>query len=117
MIDAQMIDRIGWTLLHSTWQLTLIAGAAAALNRTLFRRSAELKYGGGCVALLAMVAATLATFAMQSATTAATPVLNPGRQSAEKDNLQQGLGLPHREPSAPFPIETDASRRGDHVCI
>jgi beta-lactamase regulating signal transducer with metallopeptidase domain len=66
MFDAQLIDRIGWTLIHSVWQLALIACFASVCGRVLFRDSARLRYSAGCTALLAMVAVSVTTFLIVS---------------------------------------------------
>ena len=55
MLDAQLVDRIGWTLIHSVWQIVLLAYVVAFCNRFLFRHSANLRYSVGCLALVAMV--------------------------------------------------------------
>ena len=62
MFDAPLVDRIGWTLVHSVWQIILVAYLVACCNRFLFRTSANGRYAAGCFALLAMVLAPLATF-------------------------------------------------------
>jgi beta-lactamase regulating signal transducer with metallopeptidase domain len=58
-----MADRIGWMLLHSVWQLTLIAIACAIVLRLLPVRASNARYVVGWLALLAMVIAPALTFA------------------------------------------------------
>jgi hypothetical protein len=55
MIDARLIDDMGWTLIHSVWQLTLLAVLFGFCDRVLFRRSANWRYAIGCASLLAMM--------------------------------------------------------------
>ncbi len=50
-----MIEFIGIALLHSLWQMTLLAAFYAGLNRVLNRDAAGLRYGLGCVTLVAMI--------------------------------------------------------------
>ncbi|MGV3608049.1 MAG: M56 family metallopeptidase [Planctomycetaceae bacterium] len=39
------VERLGWVLLHSLWQFTLVTLLAAAVVRTLRRKSSALRYG------------------------------------------------------------------------
>ncbi|MDR1841980.1 MAG: hypothetical protein LBQ86_08705 [Holophagales bacterium] len=56
-------QRLGWTLLHSLWQGALIFVLAAILLRILRKKSPQTKYLVACVALGAMVALALGTYA------------------------------------------------------
>ena len=56
MLDLALAERIGWTLVHSVWQVALVAAAFAVAAFVLRRRSANVRYVLGCVALAAMVA-------------------------------------------------------------
>ncbi len=62
MIDSSIVERIGWMLLHSVWQIALVAILFAVINSLMKRRSANARYLTGCVALLAMVALPVMTF-------------------------------------------------------
>ena len=53
--------RLGWMLLHSIWQLALVAAAVAAVFY-LGRLSARVRYGIACLGMTAMVACPVATF-------------------------------------------------------
>src|SRR5271157_3130656 len=55
-------DRIGWMLVHSLWQFTLVALAAIILRRALQRCSAATRYGALLTAMIIMVAAPVATW-------------------------------------------------------
>jgi beta-lactamase regulating signal transducer with metallopeptidase domain len=55
---------LGWALLHSLWQLTLVAGLLASVNALLRRRSAQARYLSATGALLLMVLLPVATFQM-----------------------------------------------------
>lgn len=50
---------LGWFLVHSLWQAILIAAVTALLLISLRRRSANLRYIVGCIALMLMLAAPL----------------------------------------------------------
>jgi ankyrin repeat protein/beta-lactamase regulating signal transducer with metallopeptidase domain len=62
MLNAQLVDRIGWTLIHSVWQIILLAYVVAVCNRCLFGKSANSRYLVGCIALSAMIVLPTATF-------------------------------------------------------
>ena len=59
-VNSQLAEAIGWAVLHSLWQGAL---AASLLGTVLLSvRSARVRYGAACVAMLAAVAAFAATF-------------------------------------------------------
>lgn len=63
LLRQPLFDRIGWMLVHSTWQCAAIA-AVLAVFVALARRSASARYLAGCVALLLCAAAPAITFAV-----------------------------------------------------
>lgn len=63
IIFSAGFDRaLGWTMLHSIWQATLIALLAGILLLLLRRQSARLRYGVANLALLAVLLTSAATF-------------------------------------------------------
>ena len=54
-IAEELAARVGWTLIHSLWQIALIGGLFWMINRSLALKSAKLRYGVGCVAMVAML--------------------------------------------------------------
>ncbi len=56
MSAAHLIDSLGWTLLHFTWQGALIGGVAAAVLGLMSTARAEHRYLVACSALLACLA-------------------------------------------------------------
>ncbi|MFN4254239.1 MAG: M56 family metallopeptidase [Saprospiraceae bacterium] len=66
VIFSQQIDHaLGWAVLHSIWQITLIALLAGAVLFAARHRTAAFRYGVANAALLAVVMATTGTFAWQ----------------------------------------------------
>ena len=63
-----LIVTLGWTLIHFLWQGTLIALLLAALNGLLGRTASRARYAASCVAMLLMLACTVATFMRLNAT-------------------------------------------------
>ena len=57
-----IVERLGWTLVHSVWQLLAVAVVAALVDRGLRRRSANARYIAGVIALGAMFALPCVTW-------------------------------------------------------
>lgn len=79
------VERIGWTLVHSVWQVAAIACVAALLFRCLQNRSARVRYTVGVATLSLMVASLCTTFVLIEATPARSAVslindIVPGRK-------------------------------------
>jgi beta-lactamase regulating signal transducer with metallopeptidase domain len=83
-------ERLGWTILHSLWQIAAITAVFAASSLWLRRSSPRARYALGCLSLLAMVGLPLATFvslgdarSQTSAVTAAAVRPMPTNRTAE----------------------------------
>jgi len=61
-LDRPAIDALGWTLVHFAWQGLVIALGFAALDRSLSRASANVRYLVACGTLLTMLAVPIGTF-------------------------------------------------------
>lgn len=63
-----LVESLGWTLVHTTWQGLLIGGTAALLLASLRGASASLRYGIACSGMcgLALAAVGTATFCLSS---------------------------------------------------
>ena len=61
-LQSSWTQNVGWTLLHSLWQITLIAALYAVAAVGLRNRSASLRYLIGCVAMAAMLVVPATTF-------------------------------------------------------
>ncbi len=57
-----VVERIGWVLVHSLWQFTLVALLAGVLVRAMRRSSAGMRYGVLVVAMTLSVAAPVVTW-------------------------------------------------------
>ncbi|MBC8350476.1 MAG: M48 family metalloprotease [Planctomycetes bacterium] len=66
MFDLDLVDRVGWALIHSVWQIGLIVCLTAITTRLLLRRSANGRYLVSIAALTALAAAPIATFFVTS---------------------------------------------------
>jgi beta-lactamase regulating signal transducer with metallopeptidase domain len=69
ILESAWAERIGWTLVHSVWQIALVMALFAIGTLALRRSSANARYVLGCLALLAMVAwpaETLITMSLEN---------------------------------------------------
>jgi bla regulator protein blaR1 len=64
LLDDPLTAALGWALLHSLWQLALVATLAASADLVLRNRSAQARYLTATGALLLMMGAPAATFVM-----------------------------------------------------
>jgi hypothetical protein len=61
-LSADVVERLGWVLVHSVWQFALIALLAGALVRALRQYSAATRYGVLVVAMAMLVATPFVTW-------------------------------------------------------
>ena len=61
-VDSVWVERLGWTLIHTVWQFPLVALAAAALQWSLRRGSARVRYAAGVLLLGAMAVAPVVMY-------------------------------------------------------
>ena len=54
-LQSTVAERVGWMLVHSLWQLVLLAGAYLLVRQMLQRRWAALRYLVACTVLPATV--------------------------------------------------------------
>jgi beta-lactamase regulating signal transducer with metallopeptidase domain len=94
LLPAHIVHPLGWALLHFLWQGLLIGLLAAGALALLRRRSANACYLAGCVALLLMAMAPVATFAW---------LYQPPRPTAA--SAARVLELPSLDQAAPAPRE------------
>ena len=60
--QSPWVEQIGWVLVHSLWQFTLVALLAGGLRWALRRRSAATRYAALLAAMLIIVAMPAATW-------------------------------------------------------
>ncbi len=64
MFQAEIVQRLGWTLVHFVWQATAVALIVAAALRLLRKSSANLRYMVACMGLALIVLMPAITFRM-----------------------------------------------------
>lgn len=90
---SPFIERLGWGLIHSVWQLTLLAAAAFVVQRAMRRTGAAARYA----ALLALVvAAPLITWSVLP-----TPAVLPIAERPAPAPALASVRAPKLEPPAP----------------
>jgi len=62
MFQAEIIQRLGWTLVHFVWQAGAVALVVAAALRLLRKSSANLRYMAACIGLVSIVLIPAITF-------------------------------------------------------
>jgi len=62
ILTQQIVQKLGWTLLHSVWQAGLIALLLAVVLRFLCKSSANLRYVIACLGLAVIVLLPVVTF-------------------------------------------------------
>ena len=65
-LDVTWSERLGWTILHSLWQIAVVTIVYAGASLWLRRSSAGARYALGCLALVAMICLPLATFVLHN---------------------------------------------------
>lgn len=64
LMRQPLAHRVGWVLLHSLWQGALVGAAFGLLRQGLRRRSAEVRYAAGCLALALLLAGPIITLGL-----------------------------------------------------
>ncbi len=62
--DHPLAQRVGWVLLHSLWQGALVGAAFGLARQGLRRRSAQVRYVAGCLALVLLAAGPATTLCL-----------------------------------------------------
>ncbi len=80
LLSQQMIERLGWTLIHFIWQAATVALLLAVVLRGLRRSSSNVRYVVACLAMALIVALPLVTMSLVEVSrpvAEAGPILNP----------------------------------------
>ncbi len=83
-----LIEVLGWTLIHFTWQGTLVALSLAGVLRMLRGSSTNTRYAAACIALLLMSSLPLSTIAIIGYSTRDKTASGPPPQFAARPALQ-----------------------------
>jgi beta-lactamase regulating signal transducer with metallopeptidase domain len=64
LVNPTLVERLGWTLVHSLWQGVLIAAVSGILFFALRGARPQTRYLAACASLLLMIASAAITFSM-----------------------------------------------------
>ncbi|MCA9202010.1 MAG: PQQ-binding-like beta-propeller repeat protein, partial [Planctomycetales bacterium] len=105
---TMLSERLGWVLLHTTWQFSLIVAIAGIVARTIQGRSANARYVLLLVALILMAFTPLITWSViPSASASAAPTMDAigvgvSRETAAlSPTIGEELAPPHSNRAAP----------------
>lgn len=98
MLPDALVQDLGWTLLHSLWQGTLVALLLALALRLSRRRSSNLRYLLGCAALVFGLAGPVLTYLVVRTPDGAALEGEPAVVHATEHSLYETIG---RLPGAP----------------
>ncbi len=90
-----IVERLGWMLLHSAWQILLVGLCYGVILSGLRLYSANARYVLGCVALVLMAFVPIITFLGMDSTNDAAPDEFPARCAISR-SLQEGKGSDHK---------------------
>lgn len=72
-LEQPVVQAVGWSLVQSLWQGSVVALLLAGVNPLLRKNSARMRYALGCLALLLAVAWPLATLLKATVWSGASP--------------------------------------------
>jgi beta-lactamase regulating signal transducer with metallopeptidase domain len=89
LVSVESARVIGWAVVHSLWQVSLIALILALVLRALRGRSANLRYAAGCAALAVAVIAPVVTAFRMEAPARVTLIASPAALQGEPVTLSK----------------------------
>ncbi len=92
MIKNPFAQAIGWTIFHSLWEGAAVALLLSVALRTM--QSSRARYGGGCVAMLAILASFVITFSVVLPDASRTKAAIVRSTDASAEPLPQSHELP-----------------------
>src|SRR5437879_2273490 len=62
LMESKLVENLGWTLVHSMWEIGVVTGILFILLRIIRPASTDLRYGISVIALLISMSLPVATF-------------------------------------------------------
>ncbi len=106
LLSQQMVERLGWTLIHFVWQAATVALLLAVALRCLRRSSSNVRYVVSCLALVLIVALPLVTMSLVEVSrpvAEAGPILKPPPVDAIPVEVIELADLRSEPLNAPIP--------------
>jgi beta-lactamase regulating signal transducer with metallopeptidase domain len=118
LIESPVIERLGWTLLHSTWEGLCVAIVLASLLPFVRRRGARAAYGVCCSGLLLTALLPAMTFSLIA--NSPRPSLPPAR--ADNAAITTATSVAYLQPVATptfviLPITAPTTRDDEHALM
>ncbi|MBE0537843.1 MAG: hypothetical protein IH624_19455 [Phycisphaerae bacterium] len=92
IMSSDVVYRVGWAIIHSAWQGLAVAVVFGTALILVPRRMSNLRYGCGCLALLAMLAAFCATAWVAGPRPGESAVVNPWRMTPPVSSTTPATG-------------------------
>ena len=106
LANSTLVENLGWTLVHSVWQIALVAFILFLLLRVLHKFSANARYLVSVFALVFAIILPVLTFVNLNGNLSAN--LSKNEFSAQRDFQ---LNNPNLRPDENFPALTEAQRQ------
>ncbi len=100
LLDSIIVERIGWTLVHSVWQIAIVAVVVTAVTLVSARHRASVRYFVLCAGMLACIAIPIGTFAAYRSEFEPTESIKESRGKPTSPRELASESLVRRESSA-----------------
>jgi beta-lactamase regulating signal transducer with metallopeptidase domain len=104
MVVPVWVERLGWMLVHSLWQLAIVAVLAAVLLRSLRNRSARMRYAAAVAMLALMAIGPVVTWCLIS--------VEPVRPVSSSQRLERSVTSRQMASVVQRPVNTEAGSVG-----
>lgn len=100
VLTPSLVENLGWTILHSLWEMPAVAALLAMTLRRIPAGRAELRYAVCCAGLAVMALAPVATFLLVAQQAAG----GPGAGGSLRMELMGAVAAPAGSPGMPWPV-------------
>ena len=102
IFQAEIVQRLGWTLVHFIWQATAVAIILAIVLRLLRKSSANLRYITCCTALVLIVLMPIVTIKLIDVTVVSSEYVRPAASQLQiaDTTAEVIVEIPQIEPPA-----------------
>jgi len=121
ILSPQIVQKLGWTLLHFVWQAAAIALLLVILLRVLRKSTANLRYIIACSALAVIVLMPITTFNLVSVPNSTSAVesisISPGMPAAPQESYTTDMPLGRAAEYMQMRGSTSWQERAEYMCI
>jgi type II secretory pathway component GspD/PulD (secretin)/beta-lactamase regulating signal transducer with metallopeptidase domain len=120
ILSPQIVQKLGWTLLHFVWQAGVVALLLAILLRALRKSTPNIRYIVACAAMALIILMPTITFNLLSAPEPASPVesipISARVSAALQESYDADMPLGRAAQYMQTPRYTSWQERADQVC-